>query len=311
MAGVFISYRREDTSGEASHLAADLGDALGNRQVFIDVDTIGPGVDYVKRIDGALTECEVVLVLIGDRWLSVTDSDGKRRLDSEGDFVVLEVEKALQRPDVTVVPVLVEGTTMPTEAQLPPRIRGLASRNALELASRRWRYDLEQILALVKRGPRAKLRRIPTWARVGVPLTLVAAIATAVAVSSGGGDGGGSTTTAANPSRPLLSPATVPPVVDVCSQQLEHLATETVSPLKCEGGKLNQLAWEELAAKRPVTFQLGPNATPQQVHDALCVDLQNEEIGTTSLMVEVYDLAKIYYGWKFVINPTPDVDGCG
>src|SRR5690242_19390602 len=124
MAGIFISYRREDTSGEASHLAADLIEALGRRQVFIDIDTIGPGVDYTQSIEGALTEAEVVLVLIGDRWLSVTNADGQRRLDAEGDVHVLEIEKALARTDVTVVPVLVEGATMPTEAQLPARIAG-------------------------------------------------------------------------------------------------------------------------------------------------------------------------------------------
>ena len=70
MAGVFISYRREDTSGEANHLASDLVDELGRANVFIDIDTISPGVDFERRIDEALTTCDVVLVLIGDRWLT-------------------------------------------------------------------------------------------------------------------------------------------------------------------------------------------------------------------------------------------------
>jgi hypothetical protein len=310
MAGIFISYRREDTSGEASHLAADLADEVGRRQVFIDIDTIGPGVDFAQSIDSALTSCEVVLILIGDRWLSVTNAEGKRRLDAEDDFVVTEVAKALERTDVTVVPVLVEGATMPTAAQLPPRIAGLATRNALELTSKRWRYDLDQILALVRRGPGAKLRRVPTWARVAVPLALAATIAGVVLASGGGGEGGG-TTPATNAQRPILAPATVASAVDVCSEQLSHLASQTVDPFKCKGGGLNQLAWAELATRRPVTFELGPNATPQQVHDALCVDAQNQEIGTTSLTVEVYQLAQLYYGWQFAISPIPDFTGGG
>jgi hypothetical protein len=113
MAGVFISYRREDTGGEAAHLASDLSRVLGRDEVFIDIDTISAGVDFVDRIEDALDHCEVVLVLIGDRWLDATDASGARRLDDESDFVRLEVVRALAGPGVTVVPVLVEGARMP------------------------------------------------------------------------------------------------------------------------------------------------------------------------------------------------------
>jgi hypothetical protein len=307
MAGIFISYRREDSSGEASHLAADLIETLGRRQVFMDVDTISPGVDYTQSIDGALRSAEVVLVLIGDRWLSVTNSEGQRRLDAEGDFVVLEVEKALARNDVTVVPVLVEGATMPTEAQLPARISGLARRNALELTSKRWRYDLEQILALVKHGgPAVAVRRAPRWAKVGIPLALVAAVVAAIVLASGGGDGDASgPTTTADASRPILAPATVPPARDLCSEQLLHAVDGTVGPVKCKDGGLNQLAWETFASGNPVTFGLGPNATPTQVQTALCVDLQGAG-GTFPRTTVIYQLAQLYYGWQFPLPPEPE-----
>jgi hypothetical protein len=304
MAGIFINYRREDTSGEANHLADELIERVGRRRVFIDIDTIGPGVDFTKSIDSALTKAAVVLVLIGDRWLSVTDSQGRRRLDVEGDFVVLEIAKALERPDVTVVPVLVEGTPMPTEAQLPPAIAGLAKRNALELTSKRWRYDLEQILALVPgRGPAATVRGAPTWAKVAIPAVIAAALAALIVIAVGGGssDGGAQSPDA---QRSVLAPATVPPAVDLCSQQLERAVDGTVGPIECDGGKLNQLAWEEFAPAKPVTLGLGPNATIPQVQDALCLDLQNPGIGTNPKTDELYDLAELYYGWKFGIVPT-------
>ncbi len=312
MAGIFISYRREDTSGEATHLAADLGEELGRRQVFIDIDTISPGTDYTQSIDGALTAAEVVLVLIGDRWLSVTNADGQRRLDAEGDVHVLEIEKALARDDVTVVPVLVEGAPMPTEAQLPPRISALARRNALELTGRRWRYDVQQILGLVKRGgPAVAVRRAPMWAKVGVPLVAVAAVVAAIVIASGGSGGDRtitSSTPATDPQRPILAPATVAPAVDICSQQLLHAVDGTVGPIKCDSGGLNQLAWQTYAENNPVTFGLGPNATPQQVHDALCIDVQKQ---TIPIMGEIYQLAQLYYGWQFALDPTPDVAGGG
>src|SRR5688572_10918579 len=132
MAGIFISYRREDTSGEANHLASDLTERLGRDSVFIDIDAISPGVDFEQRIDSALGSCEVVLVLIGDRWLAASDADGNRRLDAEGDFVRMEVARALSRPDVEVVPVLVDNARMPTAAELPEDIAPLAKINALD-----------------------------------------------------------------------------------------------------------------------------------------------------------------------------------
>jgi len=78
---IFISYRRDDTSGEAGHLAADLRKRFGRENVFIDIDTIAPGVDFETRISQALNACRVTFVLIGNNWLNLTLPDGTRRLD--------------------------------------------------------------------------------------------------------------------------------------------------------------------------------------------------------------------------------------
>ncbi len=304
MAGVFISYRREDTSGEANHLAADLSDQLGRDQVFIDIDTISPGVDFERRIDEALTTCDLVLVLIGNRWLEATDSEGRRRLDHDGDFVRLEVAKALERPDVTVVPVLVEGAQMPAPEQLPPQIADLSKRNALDLASKRWRYDVGQIVRLIKgESLGERLGRLPRWLKMGVPLVAAAGVLAAVVLAGGepeGGDGGGGDAEA-------LPPATVASAVGLCEEQRQFGANGTVGPLTCADGSVNRLAWEYIAEElNPVTFTLGPDATPEEVAAALCEDLDTYPIAEM-----IYEISSAYYGWSFGLDPVPDSSGEG
>ncbi len=301
MPGVFISYRREDTSGEANHLAADLAEELGRDQVFIDIDTISPGVDFERRIDEALTTCDMVLVLIGRRWLEAADGAGRRRLDNEGDFVRLEIAKALERTDVTVVPVLVEGAQMPAPAELPEAIVSLSKRNAMDLTSKRWRYDVGQILRLIKgESLTERLGRLPTWVKAGVPLAVVAAVIALLVLPGGGGSGGSAEAGA-------LPPATVASAVGLCSEQLQFGADGTVGPATCDDGSVNRLAWEYLVKEAdPSVFKLGPNATPEQVQAALCDDLITFPIAALT-----YELAQTYYGWSFGIDPVPDGSDTG
>ncbi len=90
-AGIFISYRRE----EAAYPAGWLYDRLRDRyagQVFKDVDSIRPGDDFVEAITEAVASCVVLLALIGDQWLTITDASGRRRLDDRGDFVRVTVD---------------------------------------------------------------------------------------------------------------------------------------------------------------------------------------------------------------------------
>jgi hypothetical protein len=151
MTSIFISYRHDDTSGEAGHLAADLRKRFGRESIFIDIDTIAPGTDFETRIDQALSACHVTFVLIGKRWLTIALPDGTRRLDYEHDYVRKEIGTALRRPDIRVVPVLVEGAAMPSADQLPADISELAKRHAVELSHKRWRYDLSQLYAIAER----------------------------------------------------------------------------------------------------------------------------------------------------------------
>ena len=92
--GIFLSYRRDDTAGEAGRLAEHLVRRFGQDRVFIDIDTIAPGTDFTTELERALVGTTVVLVIIGRRWLTAADADGRRRLDVPDDFVRREIVTA-------------------------------------------------------------------------------------------------------------------------------------------------------------------------------------------------------------------------
>ena len=151
MRRIFICYRRDDTAGHAGRLYDHLRAHFGDDQVFIDINAIDPGVEYPKLIDSTLGSIDVALVLIGRRWLDARDPSGGRRLDDPEDMVRMEISAALNRDDVLVIPVLVQGATMPHPNELPPDIAGLARRNALEISDARWDFDADR-LARALRG---------------------------------------------------------------------------------------------------------------------------------------------------------------
>jgi hypothetical protein len=157
---LFISYRREETAGHAGRLYDSVSARFGDHNVFMDID-LPPGIDFVDRIRQAVSACHVLLVVVGPRWATVED-DGQRRLTDPEDFVRLEVETALGRPDVTVIPVLVSGARMPEPEDLPEGLRPLARRNALEMSDLRWRYDLGRLLETLETHLAAATAEHPT-----------------------------------------------------------------------------------------------------------------------------------------------------
>ena len=129
---IFISYRREDAAADAGRLADHLSARFGKDRVFLDVEAIAPGTDFVQALHASLEQTAAVLIVIGPRWTSVSGADGTRRLDQPSDFVRLEVEAALGRT-VPVVPVLVQGARMPAAQDLPPSLAALATRQAVTI----------------------------------------------------------------------------------------------------------------------------------------------------------------------------------
>ncbi len=138
---IFLSYRRDDSAGHVGRLYDALSDRFGKHAVFMDVDHIGAGADFVEALDRAVSACAIFIPVIGKRWTTIADDEG-RRLDDPQDFVRVEIASALRRPDVRVVPVLVQGAPMPAPADLPLDVRDLHRRNAVELRDTRWREDV-------------------------------------------------------------------------------------------------------------------------------------------------------------------------
>jgi hypothetical protein len=131
---IAISYRREDSLPIAGRLYDRLQAKFGKQNVFMDFDSIPPGVDFREHIKRTIERSSVVLAVMGPRWLGTSDSS--RRIDEPADFVRLEIKYALEQ-GVPLIPLLVDHTLMPTSENLPPDIAGLAFRNALPLDSGR------------------------------------------------------------------------------------------------------------------------------------------------------------------------------
>lgn len=158
--GIFVSYRRDDARQAAGRLADDLADHFGSDHIFRDIEGIELGVDFAQALNQALGTCVVMLVLIGPRWLDITDAQGRRRLDDPRDWIRQEIATALQR-GIRVVPVLIDGTPLPPEDSLPEDLRPLVRRQALDIADSRWRGDLQRLVATLSRVPGLSLRRPP------------------------------------------------------------------------------------------------------------------------------------------------------
>lgn len=145
---IFISYRRDETAYPAGWLYDRLAQHFGAGQIFKDVDSIELGDDFVQVITRAVGSCDVLLALIGERWLTITDAQGQRRLDDPDDFVRLEIEAALAR-NVRIIPILVDGARMPNADELPAGLASLARRQALELSPSRFEYDTNRLLKIL------------------------------------------------------------------------------------------------------------------------------------------------------------------
>lgn len=154
---VFINYRREDAAGEARALYNDLVKLLGEERVFMDVDNIGLGQDFRDVLRERLTNCEVMLTLIGRNWTDVRDASGQRRLEQEGDFVRLEIATALERR-VALTPVLVQEARMPDPSALPDDVKALAFRNGFALHHATWDSNVREMVKRLKLAPGRRWR---------------------------------------------------------------------------------------------------------------------------------------------------------
>jgi hypothetical protein len=145
MDGIFISYRRDDSAGYAGRLYDRLAAHFGADRVFMDVEGIEPGLDFVVAIEEAVGSCRVLIAVIGDEWTNSKDAAGRRRLDDPNDFIRLETGSALQR-GIRVVPVLVGGAEMPLAPDLPDDLKALTRRQAIEINHKQWEASTGELI---------------------------------------------------------------------------------------------------------------------------------------------------------------------
>ena len=150
MSGVFISYRREDAAGHAGRLFDHLSRAFGEEGVFMDVDDIQRGDTFANTLTEQLRQADVLLAIIGKRWLTLADSAGHRRLDNADDWVRSEISGALAAGHL-VIPVLVGGAGLPSAADLPEDIRALSERQMAEVRDGSWNDDMASLCKDIKR----------------------------------------------------------------------------------------------------------------------------------------------------------------
>ena len=131
---IFISYRRSDSADIAGRIYDRLTGKFGRDPIFKDVDSIPLGLDFKEYLDARVSECSVLLAIIGDRWLDARDGTKKLRLQDPTDFVRIEIESALAR-GIPVIPLLVRGARMPAPERLPEPLQKLAYRNGIEIRS--------------------------------------------------------------------------------------------------------------------------------------------------------------------------------
>gem|GEM_PF-788045 len=166
MAKVFISYRRTDSSQIVGRIDDRLEATLGRKNVFRDLDSIHGGANFVGKINEAINQTDVALIVIGPHWIDATNDKGNRRLDNPRDFVRLEVEAALNRDSCRTIPILVNGAHMPNDTVLPDSLKPLALRNAMSVRDDPdFRRDMERVIGEIKTPSVLSLQ--PITARVG------------------------------------------------------------------------------------------------------------------------------------------------
>jgi len=147
---IFVSYRRDDSAYITGRIYDRLAEALGRGSVFRDVENIISGRNFTTQLERQLQVSDLMLVVIGDRWLDITDDEtGERRLDNPNDIVRLEVEIALDRR-IPVIPVLVRGTGFPDHDDLPLRMKPLADKSGeVVRPDPDFHRDIERLIAKI------------------------------------------------------------------------------------------------------------------------------------------------------------------
>jgi hypothetical protein len=185
MPQIFISYRRADSHAITDRIQDRLEAVYGTDNVFQDVEDIPPGANFKEYLEIQVGLCDVLLVIIGPRWLDIRDDNGNRRLDNPSDFVRIEVESGLRRKDILVVPVLVQGASMPLAADLPPTMRELHYRNAIRVRNNPdFDRDIQNLIESINQYVKETSPKKPESSRARSPLMWVGGLVALLVVAA-------------------------------------------------------------------------------------------------------------------------------
>ncbi|MEM7063392.1 MAG: toll/interleukin-1 receptor domain-containing protein [Cyanobacteria bacterium P01_B01_bin.77] len=152
MSKIFISYRKTDSGAEVGRIYDYLESHFGQDLVFKDVNNIPYGVDFRKYLEQSVSQCEILLAVIGEDWLNAKDSEGSRCLDNPTDWVRIEIESALKR-DIPVIPLLLTDTKMPAISELPEGLKDLAYRNGAKIRNDPdFHHDMDNLISQIKQA---------------------------------------------------------------------------------------------------------------------------------------------------------------
>lgn len=172
MPRIFISYRRDDSTATVGRIHDRLVKAFGKDNVFMDVDIIPPGSDFAEVLEEELEKCDVLLIIIGQKWVTIADANGHKRLENPEDFVRIEVERGLARHDLLVIPVLVDEALVPNPADLPESLGKIASLQVIQIRHNPdFHRDVDRLIKFLKRT---------TLQRIQVTIRLLAVIITVI-----------------------------------------------------------------------------------------------------------------------------------
>jgi hypothetical protein len=192
---IFISYRRKDAGAWAMWLESQLHARYGEDSVFRDLTSLRLGDRFEQEIHRVLDCCRAAIVVIGHSWLSLPGDSGTARLFEPDDIVRREIERALDRDDVIVIPVLVDGTRMPAAHELPAGLERLSGYQALDLSDGRRMQDMGLLFeALERTGITPK----PVAATAGAPAPSSMPAVAAAAMTAAAGIGAKIATTSSN-----------------------------------------------------------------------------------------------------------------
>jgi ABC-type multidrug transport system ATPase subunit len=159
---IFINYRREDDPGFAQALFQRLESAFDSRQLFMDVEgQLKPGDNYGIVLRNKVASCDVLLAVIGPRWLAASDENGRRRLGNPDDWVRTEIASALEAGK-TVIPVLVGGAAPPRENDLPEPLKPLSQRQAVRINAESFKSDSQRLVRHLQSES-----KLPSWSAHG------------------------------------------------------------------------------------------------------------------------------------------------